>query len=153
MNTHIKLLERVHEEGIYIFVGIYSIKNNNALKVLHSLPLVEGHYHFDFLDEHDDELNEFKIKTLCSLLEIILPHIKGIPNEPDEEDDNYCDEEHEEWRNNYQIGIENVIECDYISFYKMLDALKNHLARNHDACLLVEDLDLEKVRNLWINLV
>lgn len=147
MNTHIRIWERGHD-----LVGIYSVRNNNALKVLHALPLETGHYHFEFLDDSSDELNEFKIETLCSLLEAIFPHIKGIPNEPDEEDENYSDDEHDEWRNEYQIGIENVIEYDYLSLDRMLDALKNHLARNHDACLLVEDLDLENIRNLWLNL-
>jgi hypothetical protein len=148
MNTHIRIWERGHD-----LVGIYSVRRNNALKVLYALPLETGHYHFEFLDDTDDDLNSFKIETLCTLLDEILPHVKGIPSEPDEESEHYCSDEHDEWRNTYQMGIENVIECDYLSFEKMLEELRNHLARHHDACILDSDLDLEKIRNLWTNLV
>jgi len=55
---------------------------------------------------------ELNITVMCMLLDAIMPKITGIPAEPTEEDLGYSDEVHDDWRNHYQVPVENLIQ-DY----------------------------------------
>lgn len=49
-------------------------------------------------------------ELLCELLDIIMPNIKNIPPEPSDDFPMYCEDHHDEWRNLYQVPVENIIE-------------------------------------------